>query len=100
MQNQAKIMILINASLGVLYILYSLDLWNTVRIWAHDGSASEWSPLYVTYFNIKSPEPVHSQPYLYDRYNLPFILFCVILAVNIYFIIRLQRNKEAKQTFF
>ena len=98
MLKHAKVMIWVNVLLGVLYVLFSLDLWITVNQWVKLDVAAEWSPLTVKPVFDLMPFPTHSLPLsVIERYNVPFILFCVMLAVNLYFLIRLQRSKETKQ---
>ena len=96
MSKQLKLMILVNALFGLLYVYLSYSVWDTIfnfisLNWANLSAASSFSPLtmYLTTgafwgFSI-------------DVVNTPFILFWVVLATNLYFIVKLERDKEAKQ---
>jgi hypothetical protein len=89
-----KLMLIINIFLSFLYAYSSLGLWYTVNQWSNWYIASNWSPIFIT------PRFVPSLPMVQTPiprlWNSPFILFWVILAVNLYFIIKLQGSKETK----
>lgn len=95
MSMQLKLMILVNALLGLLYVISSYVLWMDINQWSNWNIASDWSPILITPHRIPNV-PTVQMPIL-SLWNIPFILFWVILAVNLYFIIKLQRSKETKQ---
>jgi len=93
-----KLMILVNVVLGFLYVVSDYALWNIVggTSWRFYGAVASWSPLYVTptYY-----PPIQQRPYIPNAMpvpllNIPFLLFWVMFAVNLYFIIKLGRSKE------
>ena len=90
----AKYAIAANVLLGLLFILSSYFIWVEVDRWTMWNIASKWSPTLITAYRIPNAPTVLMLvgPLL----NFPFILFWVMLAVNLYFIIRLQRSKETK----
>jgi hypothetical protein len=85
--------IIFNAILGLLYVYFSFSLWNTINGRLKDGYGSEWSAWQIGVIPLSND---HIVP-VFDL-NIPFWIFWVIVACNIYFIIRLQRRKETKQT--
>jgi hypothetical protein len=94
---QLKLMILANVVLALLYVFSSYVIWNTINEWGNFVKII-WSPLYVT------PIPTASIAYYIGStqptqlLNIPFLLFWVIFATNLCFIIWLYRSKETKQT--
>ena len=103
MFRQFKIMIFFNCLLGLLYVVSNYVLWNIITgaSWTYYGAVATWSPLYVT--------PTYYPPIPQRQYwvgfsmpapllNTPFILFWVMFAMNLFFIIKLGRNKETKSS--
>jgi len=85
-------MIVTNVVLGLLFVCSNLYVWNRVNTSLDAGMGSQWSAFQITLYpismNAMSPAvPVN---------NFPFWLFWVTIAINMYFIIRLQNSKEAK----
>lgn len=90
-----KLMILVNVVLGLLYVVSTFVLWRGIGEWVSDGDAS-WSPLYITplqgmYFM--------GPPIRVPLLNIPLLLFMVMFAVNLFFIIRLGRNKASSVAY-
>ncbi len=88
-----KRVILVNAVLSLLFVVSNLYIWSIISWWSTVGIASNWSPIAVSayfYSGFTDPPTLATFPML----NLPFMLFWVMLAVNLYFIIILQRSKE------
>lgn len=90
MPKQFKPMIFVNLLLGFFFIISNF-------IYDYFGNMPShhvlWNPLWLTFYNysevvddVGAKEP-----------NFGFYFFWALLLVNVYFIIRLQRNKEAKQ---
>jgi hypothetical protein len=89
MLKQFKLMLLVNAIAGILFLITNyVYFYFATRF---DGHEVIWSPLWLTYYNAKeaaqlghtlgAPEP-----------NFGFYFFWAILAINIYFLYRLQRK--------
>lgn len=93
---QLKYMLSVNALLGLLYVISSYYIWVEVNKWTVWKVGSNWSPILI--YPIRNPDLPQVQTIILPLWNLPFILLWVILGVNVYFIIRLQRNKETKPT--
>jgi hypothetical protein len=93
---QAKRMILANVLFSLLYTVSSLFLWFIINLWI-PIAASEWGPITVKPAIINLPHPPPSLPNLTDTFNFPFILFWVILAINLSLIVRLQISKDSKK---
>jgi hypothetical protein len=90
MSKQFKLMIIVNAFLGLLYVISSYSIWAEINRWGHWNITSIWSPILITAYRIPNLPTV--QMPVGPLWNFPFILFWVILGVNIYFIVRLQRG--------
>jgi hypothetical protein len=84
-----KVMLSVNALLGLLYVVSSYWIWAEVEKWFKWSIASNWTPFLI--YPYRNPDLPQLQMVIPPLLNFPFILFCVILAVNLYFIIRLQR---------
>jgi len=84
--------IVVDIILGLIYAYSSIVVWNYFNNWA--GYNIVWSPLFITPHTVSEmslPPQLHSLP------NFSFLLFWVILAINICFIVILGRRNEAKQ---
>ena len=90
MSKQLKLMILANVVLGLVYVASTFVLWRDIGGWVNDGDVS-WSPLFIT--PLQGPYFL-GPPVRVPLVNIPFLLFLVIFAVNLYFIVKLGRNKE------
>jgi hypothetical protein len=90
----AKYAIAANVLVGLLFVLSSYFIWAEVNRWSVWNIASKWSPILITAYRIPNA-PTVLMP-VGPLLNFPFILFWVMFAVNLYFIIRLQRSKETK----
>jgi hypothetical protein len=94
MYKQLKLMIFVNALLGLLYAFFSFSLWDDVNRLFNLGYGTQWSVLKVTAFPIA--ESIHMVP-VQQMNNIPFWIFWIMFAANLYFIIKLERSKEEKQ---
>ena len=91
--------IVINIILALVFVYSNFSLWNFVNAEYPVLVASHWSP-----FGIVAPHYQYADgnisliqtPFL--AFNYPFWIFWTMLAINLGFIIKLGRNKEAKQS--
>ncbi len=100
MSKQFKLIILVNALLILLFVLSEYQIGSELNSYPNDLRYIRWSP-----FDIQD-----SHAYTFVNGNLvgigghvlmlnfPFWLFFAAIAINMYFIYRLQRSKETKQT--
>ena len=86
-----KYAIITNLVLSLLYVFSNLYLWNEVNNWLGGGSGSMWSAFQITLYPLS--ENWHMVP-ITPIPNVPFWLFWVTIAINMYFMIRLQSSKE------
>ena len=99
MSKQFKQMIFVNILLILLFLIANYAMWNIVDIYPILGNTI-MNPINV----IVSMwgEVVDGKIYRADGMgimpNFPFWLFFLSTAVNMYFITKLQRSKETKQT--
>jgi hypothetical protein len=70
----------------------------TVDNWSNWCIGTSWTPIFIT-ANL-NPNTFHPPGVYPNILNISFLLFWVILAVNLYFIISLQKSKETKQASF
>lgn len=97
MSKQFKlIMILVNVLLGLLYVYSSYLLWEELNFWCDYNIQTTWTP-FIVYLHRIPGLPTVEMP-LPLVLNLPFIMFCVIIATNsvmlatyYYIVPRLQR---------
>ena len=61
-----------------------------------DGHAALWSPLSLTFVNMKEISDVGSTIGVLEP-NFSFYFFWVVMVVNIYFLYRLQKSANTKQ---
>jgi hypothetical protein len=89
-----KYAIATNVFLSLLYVLSSYFIWSELDRWTVWNISSKWSPILITAYRIPNVSTVLMPvgPLL----NLPFILFLVMVAANLFFIIRLQKSKETE----
>jgi hypothetical protein len=92
MSKQFKLIILINILLSLIYAVSSYLIWEEVNKWSNWNIVSVWTPIFINPYRIPDTPQV-TMP-INPIWNFPFILFWVIFTTNLYFIIRLQRNKE------
>jgi hypothetical protein len=91
MSKQLKLMLFVNAVLGLLFVYSDYYIWsllNNTR--ALSVVNTDWSALLI--------QVDTGMDFLTPIINFPFIIFWVLLITNLYFIYRLARNKETKQT--
>jgi hypothetical protein len=86
-----KWMIVFNVLLGLVYGISCFVLWMNVDQWISWNITSNWSPLLVTPHRVPNMPTVETP--VFPLWNIPFILFLVMLATNLYFI--LQKSKTA-----
>lgn len=86
-----------NVLFSFLYVVFSFELWYIVNGWIGFGVLSEWSPFIVHYVIISLPSPPPSLPTVTDQYNIPFVMFWIVVLVNIYFIAKLPLNKDFRK---
>jgi hypothetical protein len=89
-----KYAVVANIVLSLLYVVSSYVIWMDLNQWRNWNIASNWSPILITPYRI--PDTPTVQMPVFPLLNFPFILFWVILAVNLYFIVKLQKSKETK----
>jgi hypothetical protein len=91
MPKQFKIMILVNALMGSLFIVFNIiyDYFANMPT-----PQALWSPLWLHFYNAviaaQTGDVGVQEP------NFSFYFFWALLLINVYFIIRLQRSTEAK----
>ena len=93
-------MILVNVLLSVMFIVASLAVWSSVEGWLNVGmdrpslyAVTDVNPLWIT-LEITEPLPIGPLAHI-DIPNYPFYVFWVAMAVNIYFIIRMQKKTKS-----
>ena len=85
-------MIFVNVLLGFFFVAFDLIYNYFGNMPSHHAL---WSPLWLTFYNYQIPDSLGvPEP------NFSFYFFWALLFVNFYFIVRLQRSKETKQTPF
>ena len=81
MSKQFKLlMTLVNVLLSLLYVFYSYSFWEELNNWYDWNMQSTWTPFYVYPHRIPNL-PTVLMP-VSRMVNLPFIIFCVIIATN------------------
>jgi len=83
MLRQLKIVILVNVLISLLFLLLNLHLWTSFGVVEMDA------------FHIVAHEKMDAAFWV-DYPNFLFWLFWLSTAVNLYFIVTLQRSKETK----
>jgi hypothetical protein len=94
MSMKFKPMIMVNAFLGLFYVVSSYWIWAEINKWVKWNIAINWTPFLV--YPYRNPDLPQIQMPTLPLWNFPFILFLVIIGVNVYFIVRLQKNRETK----
>jgi hypothetical protein len=94
MPKQYKLMIFVNSLLGFFFVVSNL-------VYDYFGNMPShhtlWSPLWLTFYNYVFAEQFGGDAGSQEP-NFSFYFFWALLLVNVYFIFRLQRSKETKQT--
>ena len=102
MYRQLKLMILVNVVLGLLFVVSDYFLWSFIRweSWSYNGAVPSWSPLFITptYQPPIEPRPYIVAPTPVPHLNIPFLLFLAMFVTNLYFLVKLGRGREAKQS--
>jgi hypothetical protein len=86
-----KIAIVTNIALSLLFVLSNYFIWTNLNQWTRWNIASIWSPILIEAYRI--PDMSTVQMPVGPLWNVPFLLFWIMLAVNLYFILKLQRSK-------
>jgi len=74
------LMILVNVLLSLLYVISSYLFWQELNNWYDWNMQSTWTLFYVYPHRIPNmPTVLMPVP---PMLNLPFIIFCIILAIN------------------
>jgi hypothetical protein len=99
MHRQFKLMIFVNVILILFFVLAEYGIGNELNSYPNDLHYISWSPFVI--------QDVHAGALINGNWvpvgsttftiNFPFWLFFVAIAVNLYFMFRLQRGKETKQ---
>ena len=102
MPRQTKLMILVNVFLSLLFVYASLEVRSSVESWLNVTdrygidrpsvyAVTDVNPLWIA-LEITEPIPIGPLAHI-DIPNYPFYIFWVAIAVNVYFIIRIQKTK-------
>jgi hypothetical protein len=84
--------ILLNAFLSLIYVLSSVTIWYFIGTLTQQQFGSIWNPLYVQAYRFPStPSPDISAVI----WNLPFLAFWLMPIANLYFIIKVAREKSS-----
>jgi hypothetical protein len=96
MSKQFVLMILANIAIGIAFVFSNCLIWNAVNQPSYYSTG--WGPTNVEIV----PRPsVNGEPVpqvAFSLINYPFWLFWIAMAVNLYFIVRLQRSKDVKSS--
>ena len=100
MSKQFKLIIFVNILLILLFVSAEYGLENQFNSHPNELHSIRWSPFVI--------QDVQAGAFINGNWvavgattltiNFPFWLFFVAIAVNLYFMFRLQRSKETKQT--
>ncbi len=94
MSRQFKLMISVNIVLGASFLICNYVYFYFIN--RFDGHAALWSPLSLTFVNMKEISDVGSTIGVLEP-NFSFYFFWVVMVVNIYFLYRLQKSANTKQ---
>ncbi len=100
MHKIAKYAIVTNLILALLFVAFNYVIWDDVQSTRHLVQLVSFSPLLIFIQPLGALDNWQIQPIGLAKVpmvNFPFWIFFVAIAVNLYFIIRLQRSKETKQ---
>ena len=93
MNNIAKIAVVFNLIIGLVFIYSNLTLWNSVNAESPYLIASHWSPLgIVATHYIMNDGSLSMVQTLFLYFNSPFWIFFIAIAVNLYFIYRMSKK--------
>lgn len=87
MNKQAKLMVLTNIILGLLFIFFNLiyDYFGNPA-----GHYAVWSPLWLTFYNYQAAITIGDLGA--QNLNFNFYFFWASIIINVYFIFRLQKG--------
>jgi hypothetical protein len=92
----AKYAIVVNLTIALLFVYSNFSLWNSVNAEYPYLIASHWSPLGISaphYIISDGSFAVVQTIYLY--FNTPFWIFWILMAVNLFFIVKLTKTKAS-----
>ncbi|MGD6810586.1 MAG: hypothetical protein ACQCN3_12885 [Candidatus Bathyarchaeia archaeon] len=88
------IAITINTILGLLFISSNFSIWYDISSSYPTVTAFQWSPILITAPHyVILDDGIAMVQRIYSYINLPFWIFFVQMAVNLFFIVWLARNK-------
>jgi hypothetical protein len=87
-----KYAIILNAALGLIYAVSSYLIWLEVNNWSSWEIVSFWSPFLVTPQRL--PDVPQVQTPVSMLFNVPFVVFWVMLTINLYVIWSLKRQRK------
>ncbi len=94
MRKIAKIAVVTNLLLALLFAYSSFSLWGLVDAEYPYLIASYWGPIGVSapHYAVNSEGHIAVVQAIFWYYNFPFWIFFVALAVNLYFFYKLSKN--------
>ncbi len=90
MSKQLVWAILVNVIIAVFFVVSNYYVWFNVNKWNGMNIASIWDLFSITPYRI--PNTPQVQMPINPLLNVPFMLFWVVIAVNLYFIIKLPKK--------
>ncbi len=90
----AKIAIVVNLILALLFVYSNFFLWNSVNAEYPYLIASHWTPLGISapHYAINNDGSIAIVQGIFWYFNTPFWIFWVLLVVNLYFMIRISKQ--------
>ncbi len=83
--------ILSNVLLFLSFAATTLTIYGEVNRWSRMNVASVWGPVFITPYRI--PDTPQVEMPINPLLNAPFILFLLVLAVNLYYITTVPKRK-------
>jgi len=98
MHKIAKYAIVFNIIIALIFVYSNFALWSLVNAEYPYLIYSHWSPLGISapHYVINNDGSIAQLQTVYSYFNSPFWIFWVLLAANLYFILKISR--EVKQT--
>jgi hypothetical protein len=93
MQKEFKRMLLVNALLSILFLIFNYAFYYFSS--RFEGLIALWNPFWLTIINNKVAATFGDFGAQYP--NFSFYFFWIVLAVNVYFLYRLQKSAYLKQ---
>jgi hypothetical protein len=94
MSRQFKLMILVNIMLAASFLICNYVYFYFVN--RFDGHAALWSPISLTFINMKEINDVGSTIGVPEP-NFSFYFFWIVMVFNVYFLYRLQKSANTTQ---